>query len=211
MTVGEAYAEARAKDPLREFFTLWDTIEEGDVEALRTVLDDATREEDVQQFLQKNPHFLIQHLGGGHGRWVIPKKRLGSEHVTDFMIGERDSMGFHWIAVELESPLSKMFTKGGNPSASLTHAVRQMQDWRTWLSDNQNYAARLRNQDGLGLTDIHTQVPGLILMGRRSTESDDTRRRRRQMSRDSNIEIHTFDFLLDALAGRAESLRARTK
>lgn len=209
MNVREAYAEALAKDPLREFFMPWDTTEETDVVALRTMLDGATREEDVQQFLQKNPHYLIQYLGGGHGRWVIPKKRLGSEHVTDFMIAERDSMGFHWIAVELESPLSTMFTKGGNPSAPLTHAMRQIQDWRTWLSDNQNYAARLRTEDGLGLADIHAQVPGLILMGLRATESEETRRRRRQMGRDANIEIHTFDFLVDALAGRAESLRAR--
>ncbi|BDC37934.1 Shedu anti-phage system protein SduA domain-containing protein [Paraburkholderia terrae] len=204
MTVAEACAEQIARDPLRDFFSFWDEVSESDIDALREALDSAKREEDIQQFLQANPKYLIQHLGGGHGRWIIPKQRLGAEHVTDFMIGARDSMGFRWQAVELESPLAKMFTKSGNPSAPLTHAIRQIQDWRLWLTANQNYAARGRGEDGLGLTDIHPDVEGLILMGRRATESDETRRLRRQMGRDLKIEIRTFDYLLDALIGRVK-------
>jgi hypothetical protein len=207
-SAADAYSKLRARDPLNEFFSRWDSVERSDIDALRHALDSAKREEDIQQFLQKNPKLIIQHLGGGHGRWIIPKKRLGGEHVTDFMIGERDSMGFHWTAVELESPLGKMFVKSGDASAALNHAIRQIRDWRIWLSHNQNYAARLRSEDGLGLTDIDAEVPGLILMGRRATETDDTRRMRRQISRESKIEIHTFDFLLDALTGRVESLEA---
>ncbi|MCO4880268.1 Shedu anti-phage system protein SduA domain-containing protein [Paraburkholderia caribensis] len=209
MSAAQACAELLARDPLRDFFSFWDEVNESDIDALREALDTAKREEDIQQFFQADPKYLIQHLGGGHGRWIIPKQRLGVQHVTDFMIGERDSMGFRWQAVELESPLAKMFTKSGNPSAHLTHAVRQIQDWRMWLAANQNYAAHDRDQDGLGLTDIHSDVQGLILMGRRATESDETRRLRRQMGRDAKIEIHTFDYLLEALIGRVNSLKAR--
>lgn len=197
----------RARDPLRDFYSRWDTVDESDIDALREALDSAKREEDIQQFLQAHPKYLIQHLGGGHGRWIIPKQRLGAEHVTDFMIGERDSMGFRWQAVELESPLAKMFTQAGNPSAALTHAIRQIQDWRMWLAANQNYAARDRGEDGLGLTEIHPDVTGVVIMGRRATESEETRRLRRQMGRDAKIEIHTFDYLLDALIGRVDSLK----
>ena len=205
----EAYEKLRACDPLKDFFSRWDDVQPSDIETLRHVLNTATREEDIQQFLQKNPSLLIQHLGGGHGRWIIPKQRLGSQHVTDFMIADCDSIGFHWTAVELESPLATMFTKAGNPSATLNHAIRQIRGWRIWLSHNQNYAARPRSDDGLGLTDIDAEVPGLILMGRRATESAGTRHMRRQISRESKIEIHTFDFLLDALAGRLVSLEDR--
>ncbi|MBN3759296.1 Shedu anti-phage system protein SduA domain-containing protein [Burkholderia sp. Ac-20365] len=207
----EVWEEMHARDPLRDFHSFWDAVDESDVDALRNALDTANREEDIQQFLQANPKYLIQHLGGGHGRWVIPKQRLGAQHVTDFMIGQRDSMGFRWQAVELESPLAKMFTKAGNPTAQLTHAIRQIQDWRMWLTANQNYAARDRGEDGLGLTDIHPDVEGLIIMGRRATESDDTRRLRRQMGRDAKIEIRTFDFLLESLAGRVNSLKEHRK
>jgi hypothetical protein len=210
-SIEEAFAELRARDPLCDFYSRWDTVNESDIDALRDALDSAKREEDVQQFLQANPKYLIQHLGGGHGRWIIPKQRLGAQHVTDFMIGEKDSMGFRWQAVELESPLAKMFTKAGNPSAALTHAIKQIQDWRMWLAANQNYAARDRGEDGLGLTEIHPDVEGVILMGRRATESYETRRLRRQMGRDAKIEIHTFDYLLEALIGRIESLKEHRK
>ncbi|MFY3002063.1 Shedu anti-phage system protein SduA domain-containing protein [Achromobacter xylosoxidans] len=205
------YAELRASDPLNEYFCFWDGVARADIDVFRHALDSAKREEDVQFFLKNNPKLLIQHLGGGHGRWIIPKQRLGSEHVTDFMIGEKDSIGFHWTAVELESPLAKMFTKAGDPSATLNHAIKQIRDWRIWLSRNQNYAARLRSDDGLGLTDIDAEVPGLILMGRRNTESAETARMRRQIWRETKIQIHTFDFLLDALIGRVESLERHRK
>ncbi|MGZ5011910.1 MAG: hypothetical protein ACXV74_13220 [Methylobacter sp.] len=98
-------AEMLAEDPLRDFFTWWDEVYDEDLDALKATLDGAKKEEDVQQFLQLNPKLIIQHLGGGGGRYVIPKARLGAEYVTDFLIAERHSFGFEWQAVELESPL----------------------------------------------------------------------------------------------------------
>lgn len=140
---------------------------------------------------------LAHQLGGGHGRWVIPKVRLGSQHVTDFILGEKSSIGFEWHAVELESPRAKMFTKIGNPTAALTHAIRQIQDWRAWLQRNQNYAARPKNESGLGLTDIAPTLPGFIFIGRRADISDGTKELRKQMSHDLNIRIHSYDFLCE--------------
>ncbi len=76
--------------------------------ALRAAVDRATREEEIQAYLWDHPLMLVQHLGGGHGRWVIPKPRLGSEYIPDFIIGDRDSGGRRWIAVELEGPRRPM-------------------------------------------------------------------------------------------------------
>lgn len=150
----------------------------------------------------KSPACLIQHLGGGHGRWVIPRQRLGSEHVTDFLIAHRHSFGFEWQAVELESPLRPMFNKNGDPSQYLNHAIRQMTDWRAWLKTNQSYAARPRSEGGLGLTDIDANTRGLILIGRREHMPPGPAARRRQMVQDLNIDIHSYDYLLDSMRGR---------
>lgn len=199
-------ARLRAGDPLRDFHTWWDGVLEEDVSTLRATLDNAVREEDVQQFLQANPKFLIQHLGGGHGRWVIPKARLGSEHVTDFLIAEKHSIGYEWQAVELESPKRPMFNKSGDPSQHLNHAIRQITDWRAWLKANQAYASRSRDEGGLGLTDIDANVRGVILIDRRTNLDPSTAARRRQMVQDLNIQIHTFDYLISALQGRIDSL-----
>jgi hypothetical protein len=198
--------EIIAGDPLGEFFVWWDNISFEDISKLEECLKRAINENDIQRFLQENPIFLIQHLGGGHGRWVIPKQRLGAEHVTDFIIGERSSIGFEWQAVELESPNVPIFNKKGDPSRYLNHAIRQIQDWRAWLQRNQNYAARPKVESGLGLTDIVSTLPGLVLLGRRNNIDPLTNERRRQMVTDLNINIHSYDFLVDCAKGRLESL-----
>jgi hypothetical protein len=75
------------------------------------------------------------------------------------MIGDKHSLGHEWQAVELESPLKPMFNNNGDASRYLVDAIRQIQDWRSWLTRNQDYAARARNESGLGLTDITGNVP----------------------------------------------------
>lgn len=205
--VSEAVERLLREDPLRDYFTWWDDVKQSDVDALQNALNSAKREEDIQQFLQNNPQLLIQHLGGGHGRWVIPKKKLGTEHITDFVIGQRSSIGFEWQAVELESPLKSLFNKNGDPSQYLNHAIRQIQDWRSWLVVNQNYASREIADNGLGMTDITGAVPGLILIGRRNESLAQNNARRRQMARDLDIEIRTYDYLVDSLQGRVNAVK----
>ncbi len=192
--------------PLGQFFVWWNDLTRGSITRFQRQLAQATREQDVQAFLEREPMMLVQHLGGGHGRWVIPRKRLGAEHVTDFMIGERDSAGWGWQAVELESPHARMFTKNGDPTAQLTHAIRQIEDWRDWLTRNASYAAR-----DLGLTDVRPDLPGLVLIGRRANEDPATKNRLRQMMVQRRIQIHTYDFLLDNARGRIEFAIARRK
>ncbi len=192
-------------DYLLEHFVWWDNITNLQLKEFAERLDSATKEQELQAFLEKHPNLLIQHLGGGHGRWVIPKKRLGSEHVTDFIIGERHSYGFEWQAVELESPRAKLFTKNGDISRTLNHAIRQITDWRTWLKRNQDYASRTRESNGLGLIDIDGTVKGLILLGREREINPHTNERRRQLVADLSIEIHTYDWILRGVCGRAEA------
>ena len=201
-----------ARQPLPEFFVWWNEITNADVASFEATLDSANGEGEMQNYLEQNPLLLIQYLGGGHGRWVVPHKRLGAEHVTDFIIGERDSMGFHWTAVELESPKDKVFNKNGDFSAKTNHAIRQISDWRSWLKKNQNYASRPRSEQGLGLKDIDPDLPGLIIISREKDVDPSTQERRRQQSNQLNIRIHTYDWLLRNARGRVsalETLRSR--
>lgn len=186
-----------------EFFTWWDDITLEEVHLFEQVIGDAPDERAIQKHLEKNPTLIVQHLNYGHGRWVIPQKRLGAEFVCDFVIGQRGSLGYKWCAVELESPTAKPFTKAGNPSAILTHAIRQIQDWRSWLKVNQNYAARTKREGGLDLPDIGQNIPGLILIGRRSGYSADWNKYRLQFLENSNIEIRSYDYLIDVAKERA--------
>jgi hypothetical protein len=188
---------AQESPDLKPFATFWDNITAEDVDAIRAALAHAKEERPLQSLFEQRPHLLAQQLGGGHGRWVIPRPRLGGEHIPDFFIAEASSLGMQWVAVELESPTARMFTTSGNPSAVLTHAIRQIQDWRSWLTKNVDYATRSRADSGLGLPDIDGEVSGLILIGRRDADlGERTRSLRRQMVKDLGIAIHSYDWLL---------------
>lgn len=205
------YYSAVAEGPHPEFFAMWDHATYEEVAEYLELLDNARDERPVQAFFHLHRHFLVEHLGGGHGRWAIPQKRLGSEHVTDFMIGAAHSLGVDWVAVELESPLAPLFTKAGDPTATLNHAIRQITDWRAWLTNNLSYATRAEAEGGLGLDRIRPDVPGLILIGRRATLSDADNARRSQMSHDLDIAIHTYDYIADVARGKADMFAEHRK
>lgn len=179
-----------------KFFVWWDDISETDWENYRNALESANREQDMQNYLEQNPNILVHTVGGGHGRWVIPQFQLGSNYVTDFVVGEKHSFGHEWLLVELKSPKAKMFTKKGDPTAQLTHAIRQIQDWRAWIRKNLGYVGRKTVDNGLGLIDIHDSTSGLILIGRDTDNDGKNNERRRQMCIENRLRIHTYDFLL---------------
>lgn len=203
------YLDGIAEGTLPDFYTEWDRPRMTEVRDYERLLRVATKEAQLQQFFFLHRHFLAEHLGGGHGRWVVPTKRLGSQYVTDFIIGCAHSFGFDWHAVELEAPRSKLFTRSGDPSATLNHAIRQIVDWRAWLQDNLDYARRPESEHGLGLTGIRPDLPGLILMGRRDGLTDAQNRLRAELSHQTNIEIHTFEYILDTVRWKAEAYEKR--
>jgi len=176
-------------------FVLPAAITQQEVTAYEAALAAAANERAMQRFLQEHPQLLVQHLGASAGRWIIPQKRLGAEHVPDFLIAEIGSTGFLWYAVELERPQAKLFTKNGDPSASLNHALRQISDWRNWLSYNRDYAMRSREQSGLGLVDIDPELEGLIIIGRDADVDPRTNSRRRRAWREHGVRIETYDWL----------------
>jgi len=200
--------EADAEDPLRDSFVWWDDVTMRHVAALRRAVVRAKKEADMQGFLERNPRLLVQHLGGGHGRWVVAQPRLGSQYVPDFVIGDEDSTGRHWMAVELEGPQRPMFSRSGDPSRFLWHAIRQIIDWRVWLESNRDYAARLPADNGLGLEGISPSLPGLIVLGRRRLLDERRKAFRRGLARQLNIEIHTYDWLIERAEARVASLEA---
>ena len=202
------WEEIISKDPLGEFFVWWDDIKLADVHSFKRCLNEAKSEHDIQSYLEleENKKLLVQHLVGGHGRYVIPQKRLGAEYVTDFVIGEEHSYGYDWQAVELESPTHKMFNRNGDPSRFLTHAICQILKWRAWLENNQNYASKSKDKNGLGLTDISPSIKGFILMGRRFATDQASNSLRKQLVDWLKIEIHSYDFLLDLGSNRIKAL-----
>ena len=207
-----AYHHDRANKELEQYLVLWDKITTDHILALRQILKEAEVEEDLQKFLTENSIFLVQHLGGGHGRYVLPKPRLGAELIPDFLIAEMSSIGIEWHGVELESPFSTMFTSSGQPSHFVTQAVQQVVEWRAWLESNVAYSRSPKSENGLGLVGITPDLRATILIGRCDKEFPPSFNAfRRQAKSRQNIEIHTYDWLADQAEMRVRALERSRK
>ena len=161
------------------------------------LIDSRASEERIHQFLVENPEILHASL---HGSDQILSKPNLHKYIPDFAAGveQMTIRRWSWILVEIEPAEFTLITNGGNPSAKLTHAVRQVSDWRNWISENTAYARTI-------LPDITPSCHGLIVMGRRRTINAKLAKQLRAY-RDSlsRIEIHSYDWLYDNILSQAE-------
>lgn len=187
-----------------------DTFEQHRVE-LGSLIEGGAGEREVHAFLEAHP-LLILHASldgffpvASSRSLLFSHVRLAGEYEVDFLYGSMNSMGLFWTFIELESPSAKMFTRRGDPSAALSHALRQVLDWRSWLQDNPAYAERtLRELAQPTLDDyawsgcLRRPPQSLIIMGRRSDLTERTNRLRAQIcTANPLLEILTYDRLFD--------------
>lgn len=171
-------------------------------EAIRLLEDlvysDERMEEPLQKVIARYPSLLACVVVGGGQRYVIPKQQLGNQFVPDFLVLGVDSAGVHWATVEIEAARHTMHNQDGTLSTPTRHAVRQVRDWREWLTDNVAYA-----QSTLGLPGITNRASGLVIIGR--TEPVLPRDPEREaLAVESRIVIHSWDWLLE----QARSMQA---
>ncbi len=158
----------------------------------RNTLNDAFDEKPMQSFLASHPHLLTCLLPPGRDAWCWDRPRFGSESIPDFLLCTRNSTGFEWVMVELESPTVAPLTQAALPGTKLREAQAQIHDWRIWLRDNIAYAQRQLGFDGLT-----AEVPGVIVIGRRSSVDPKHAKRWRELSADKT-RIMTYDRLIDS-------------
>jgi len=158
----------------------------------RKTLGDAADERPMQTFLACHPHLLECLLLPGRDAWCWDRPRFGSESIPDFLLCTRNSAGFEWVMVELESPSVSPLTQAGLPTAKLREAQGQVQDWRIWLRDNIAYA-----QTQLGFQGLTAEAQAIIVIGRRSAVATKHAKKWREINT-SNTRIMTYDRLIDS-------------
>lgn len=161
------------------------------VDDFERVLDDAADERPLQTLLASVPVLLGPLAQPGGALWCLDRPRLGSEFVPDFLLASITSVGFQWAMIELESPTEKALTKAGLPAKKLAEALKQIRDWRTWLTDNVAYA-----RGELGLKDIDANCPAFVVIGRRGSLDPKQAKTYRALSADG-ITVMSYDRLLE--------------
>jgi hypothetical protein len=114
----------------------------------KMLLDADPDEPTMQRFFEQHPSFLpgADDIGNGghHGVWwdaVISQAKLQGlkpNRVPDFMFVRRDTATTRPVCVEIESPSKPWFNKDLTPSAKLTQALDQLDEWAMWFESVEN-------------------------------------------------------------------------
>lgn len=166
---------------------------------------DTGREEPAQRFLASHSTILPRALGNLECH-VLPKFRLGSDFVCDFLLVSSSSYGPSYTFVELEPPSARPFTKAGVFGKRLNGALKQIDDWTQWVFEYPQYfnasVARM-----LGWPEARNFPPALrapstieavVIIGRSSflTPEDNARRRALHYQGHRKTTITHYDRLL---------------
>ena len=180
------------------------------------------REETIHQFLTENS-FLLRFVSG---TGILKSKfRLADAFVPDFLAISQDDHASNTAAplltfVEIERADKALFTRSGDPSSFLMHAIRQVQDWKHWVNDNRGYLQhqlrRLLSEEfavtplEISEMDKYFREPldhginygfldrYVVIAGRRASMTVSQRLRLAQMNNDLNgIQIISYDALVE--------------
>ena len=163
------------------------------------VLGDAADERPLQTLFAASPVLLGPLVPPGGNYWCLDRPELGAEYIPDFLLASITSVGFQWVAIELENPNAKALTKVGLPARKLAEALGQARDWRMWLTDNVAYAREER-----GLKDIDGSCDAFVIIGRRSSLDPSQIKKYRALSADG-VTVMSYDRLHDAIKNSTRS------
>jgi hypothetical protein len=133
---------------------------------------------------------------------LISKLRFGADFTTDFVIGrDQHSNGLWYELIEIETPYDAPFTKKGNPSARLSGAIQQIQNWRRWIIDNRREITKLLPTYGVRTSRMDPNFNFKIIIGNREN-SEKWLDRRNDLAEQLGIQIRSFDYFTESITTR---------
>lgn len=153
-------------------------------------------EEEIKQFLKSEasrPIFGLECVR------FYTEHELGAEFQADFVL---EYSARRYVMVEIENPNQRLYTNRGRPTAGLTHARQQVEDWQRWVEENNPYAQR--RLPGC------VSPEGQVIIGRRSSlaADDQARLARSNVNTRGRLIIQTYDDLLESANAIVRNLEA---
>jgi hypothetical protein len=163
----------------------WHVTPEAVEAAVATVFEELINKPDASEkhadsFLKSHPALLGQCLNftnfGHHGTWVVPQKLVdpGANTVQkgkkpDYLLGGKNSDGFHWCVVELKGPNERLFKRSGKDiafSSVANKGICQLLQYIDYCSANPMYI-----RDHFKLNEFR-EPRGFLIIGRESELED---------------------------------------
>ena len=165
------------------------------------------KEQVVQDFLETNseliptPNRLNHQLHFGS---IVSKFPLSTELTTDYVYITKSSDLWRITLVELETPDKKLYTadlKVPNTTAEFNAALNQVRSWRNFIDENRGEVLRklapLLQPIPMRRNPIEFNYQLIIGRSKDKNLSEDRKRHFRGLIRESNIDILTYDTLLN--------------
>ncbi len=155
---------------------------------------DVHEKRDIHPFLEKHYFLLHPNPADFFSEVAIG---LGTEFRIDFLIRESDGK---YLMVEIENPRHPLFTKAGEFTNQVNHAIRQVEDWQQWVESNLPMVQKK-------YPDI-VSPSGLLVIGRSQFLTNEERQRleRRNINFRGKIAIWTYDQIIDNAKSFVQSI-----
>lgn len=178
---------------------------EQEANALRSILDSATKENDVQRYIKGNQKWFIpgsifkDYDFGHHLAYLVPEQPLGAEYRVDYMLLGNNSIGHQIILVEFEDVnVEYKLSTSNTETESVRKGLTQIRDWKRWIDSHRDYFLQ-----SCGLSAIAGSIPSwgihyCLVVSRRNRMSDIANEMRGHMQREvPGLHIITYDRLVD--------------
>ena len=180
--------------------------------AFSNLLDLQCGEREVLNFLvEHQAYFIIGSIFqssydfGHHQAFAFKEFELPPNFVVDYLLVGKNSGGYEFVFVELESPQGAVTNNDGSFGSVIRKGLKQIEDWDAWLDSNFAHL-HLQFKKSLHLTALPEEFSHLdksrihyaIVAGRRKDFNDRTYRLRRKLLKERNISLLHYDNLLDA-------------
>ena len=168
----------------------WDI--NGAEESIREAFE-RNSETDLLEVLRKNSFLFYDLVGRKYGvQPIFHEVRLGAKLRCDFAWVNDHSYGPEWVLVEVEKPEMELFTRKGEPTYQLNHAIEQVRSWDRYFEDNPGSKKEIFGA-------VHS-FRFVIVGGRRQDwQKESPLKWRSHFNKRNNIEIKSVDVFLDAV------------
>ena len=176
-----------------------------EADQLKKVLDAATKETDIQQYIKSKrkwfiPASILKDYDFGHrSAYLVSEQALGIEYRADYMLLGFNSAGPQIVLVEFENVnVDYKITTSNSETADVRKGLTQILDWKRWMDDNRMYFL-----NSCGLSEIARSIPSwgihyCLVVSRRTRMNEVCNQMRRQKQHEvSELRIITYDRLVD--------------
>ncbi len=182
------------------------------IETFKELLDSSgVNEQAILKFIKhEQAYFIIASLlksyfrFGHHDAYLFPEFQLGNSYKPDYLLVGKNSGGWEFLFVELESPTEQITLTNGELGSAFRKGIAQIEDWMSWLDTYysslketfEKYRGAQVNLPDEFLSLDSTRIHYVVIAGRRKDFITKTYQKRRRVQ--SKILILHYDNLIDA-------------